>query len=71
MFCLFSGEKLGVNFPEFPQLAGSLMNRVPGFEIAMGVSSLVAVAGALTVYWMLITNFMYNTGNFLYCEYCS
>jgi len=47
--------------PEFAQLCGKLLGR--RWEVAAGVASLGAITGAVIVYWVLMSNFLFLTVN--------
>ncbi len=68
LFFVLAGVKLGENIPEFSDLLRVLMPSPPGIHLIISLFSLGAVSGALTVYWMLSSNFLYNTGNVVYGE---
>ncbi|XP_032822061.2 neutral amino acid transporter 9-like isoform X1 [Petromyzon marinus] len=53
---------------DFPQVCGHYFGRL-GQWISL-LFSLVSLAGALIVYWVLMSNFMYNTGRFIYDKAC-
>lgn len=65
-----SDKKRPANNPisEFAELAGTLVNPKYGMHIVLQACSLIAVIGALAVYWMLMTNFLYNSGKVLQGE---
>ena len=44
---------------EFAQLCGRLLG--PKYEYISGISSMMAVTGAVVVYWVLMSNFLRNT----------
>ena len=44
---------------EFAQLCGRLLG--PKYEYVSGISSIMAVTGAVIVYWVLMSNFLRNT----------
>jgi len=49
--------------PEFAQLCGRLLGR--RWELAAGVASLGAITGAVIVYWVLMSNFLFLTVNWM------
>ena len=53
-----------VFIPEFAQMCGKLMGRF--WEYLGSFFSLLAVTGAAVVYWVLMSNFFYNTVTFIY-----
>ena len=48
---------------EFAQLCGRLLG--PKYEYISGISSIMAVTGAVIVYWVLMSNFLMNTGDLI------
>ena len=50
--------------PEFAQMCGKLMGRF--WEYLGSFFSLLAVTGAAVVYWVLMSNFLYNTVTYIY-----
>ena len=51
---------------EFAQLCGRLLG--PKYEYISGISSIMAVTGAVIVYWVLMSNFLMNTGDLIVRE---
>jgi len=49
--------------PEFAQLCGRLLGRK--WELAAGIASLGAITGAVIVYWVLMSNFLFLTVNWI------
>ena len=58
---LFLGPQTPV--PEFAQLCGHLLG--PYWEYIASIFSMLAVLGAAIVYWVLMSNFLYNS-----IDYC-
>ena len=58
LLLLFSDTPLNP-IKEFAQLCGELLGTK--FEYVSGVSSIMAVTGAVIVYWVLMSNFLRNT----------
>ena len=52
--------------PEFAQMCGRLMGKF--WDYMGSCFSLLAVTGAAVVYWVLMTNFLYNTVTYIYGE---
>jgi sodium-coupled neutral amino acid transporter 9 len=50
--------------PEFAQMCGRLMGSF--WEYLGSFFSLIAITGAAVVYWVLMSNFLYNTVTFIY-----
>ena len=48
-----------ISIPEFPQLCGVLMGQT--CQNICSLFSLIALTGAAVVYWVLMSNFLYNT----------
>ena len=61
----FSGERLRTQLKEFNELASSLIKSTLAPGLTINLFSMIAVCGACIVYWMLMTNFTYNTGIFI------
>ena len=61
---LLSASGQGVYIPEFAQMCGRLMGKP--WEYLGSFFSLLAVTGATVVYWVLMTNFLYNTVTYIY-----
>ena len=61
-FNFFPGQASFI--PEFAQMCGKLMGRC--WEYLGSFFSLLAVTGAAVVYWVLMSNFLYNTVTFIY-----
>ena len=59
-FLLFA-DTIADPIPEFAQLCGKLLGR--RWEVAAGVASLGAITGAVIVYWVLMSNFLFLTVN--------
>ena len=61
----FSGQTSFV--PEFAQMCGKLMGRF--WEYLGSFFSLLAVTGAAVVYWVLMSNFLYNSITYIYGKF--
>jgi len=69
MVLSFIGEIKGEDLPEFGELVQSLSPpRTRFFTFVTALASILAVFGALTVYWILMANFLFNTGNVIWGE---
>ena len=58
-FVILFVESQGHNVPEFAQLCGKVLG--PVYEKLSGFTSLLAVLGAAMVYWVLMSNFLFET----------
>lgn len=60
------GELYELNYLFRKLWPGSLGKIIEGIALAFSV---VTLSGALVVYWILMCNFLYNTGEFFYCKF--
>lgn len=63
--CLFS-ESDGKSM-EFSDVCNHYLGR--GAEVIAVISSLLSLVGGMIVYWILMSNFLYNVVSFIYREY--
>ena len=59
---MYIGRELNKELYEIGQVAASLCPDWMPVEKLLALPSVVTVCGAIIVYWMLISNFIYNTG---------